>query len=66
MVKHIRQQSYMIARTPSGRVTVQHKVGQAPWYHTNCGYDMTPWSIAYMSERYEAIACRKPGCKEQS
>lgn len=41
----------------------RRKVGQQ-WRQTGCGYDTSPWSVYYMSERIDIIACRRPGCKE--
>lgn len=56
---------YVIARTPSGRISVQHKMSSRAWIGiTDCGYDISNWSVAYMNERIDPIACRKPGCKE--
>lgn len=56
---------YVIARTATRHVTVQHKVGR-DWRQTACGYDTSAWSIAFMAERIAVIACRRPGCKEES
>lgn len=56
---------YVIARTAAKHVTVQHKVGRV-WRMTSCGYDTRLWSVAYMAERINVIACRRPGCREES
>lgn len=53
---------YVVARSHTGRATLQHKVSTQDINWTSCGYDISPWSRHYMSERIEVILCKKPGC----
>jgi len=54
---------YVIARNASGRPTVQHRLNDRDNTRTGCGYDMSPWSRAYMNVKYKAVFCKLKGCQ---
>jgi hypothetical protein len=56
-------ETYVIARTASGRPTLQHKLRDGTGSYTGCGHEITGWSRAYMNNRIEQILCLQPGCR---
>lgn len=50
---------YIVARSFSGRPTLQHKLKSRSSAHTLCGTDTSEWSRAYQTEPIKAILCRR-------
>ena len=50
---------YMIARTRSGKPTLQHRLQATDHTQTVCGLDATRWSRAYQVYAISAIFCKK-------
>lgn len=56
--------TYVVARGPSGRPTVMHKLAAGSAVDTGCGRDLTPCSRSYTNQVLDAILCRALGCKQ--
>jgi len=52
---------FIVARTTSGRPSLQHAVDGYLEDTTSCGLDITGWSRAYQSIPIPQILCKKCG-----
>lgn len=51
--------TFVIARTPKGRPTLQHRMLAGTSSLTLCGVETGYWSRVYMSNRIEVLLCRR-------
>lgn len=56
--------TYVVARTASGRPACQHKISLQDKDVTRCGHNMSQWSRQYTKERLDAILCKQKACHE--
>lgn len=54
---------YVVARNPSGRPTLMHRLAKGDFSKTLCGRDVSRWSRAFMGRRIDEILCKHPRCR---
>jgi len=54
---------YVIARSASGRPTLQHKLVDGTASVTCCGRVMDGWSRAFMTKRIDEVLCLSRACR---
>lgn len=55
--------TFILARTGSGRPSLQHVLDLEDLDRSSCGLDISIWSRAYMRDAIPQILCKKCGKK---
>lgn len=58
-MESVRSGIYVIARTASGRPSLQHILSAYRPGYTQCGQGTTHWSLAYQPEPLLPVLCKK-------